>query len=292
LRDFTQAPWNLPPLGEGRPAPADLLERRTGMRALNAIQIGDPAAPVRESVWGGVACIEAAAAGATATFLYLHGGGYRLGEAGTWAGLASRIAAAAGVRVVVPDYRLAPEHPFPSALHDACRVYVALCEAGARPSFVGGDSAGGGLACSLVLAAIEADLLLPAGAILISPWLDLVPDAPSFQRCAASDSAFSSEAASAAAEQYLQGQTARHRLLSPLSADLTLFPPCWITASASEVLVDESLALAQRLTIARRANLLRIECDMPHAWPIIAPGAAGTAEAIAGIAAFIKGHAP
>jgi monoterpene epsilon-lactone hydrolase len=292
LSDFMEIPWNLPPLGEGRAAPADLLERRKGMRALNGLQIIDLAAPVRESVLGGVACIEAAPPGATTTFLYLHGGGYRLGEAGTWAGVASRIAAAAGVRVVVPDYRLAPEHPFPAALHDACSVYAALYEPGGAAPFVGGDSAGGGLACSLILAVLSAGMPPPAGAILVSPWLDLVPEAPSFQRCAASDAAFSAEAARAAADQYLQGQAARQPLLSPLSADLTGFPPSWIAASAAEVLVDQSVALAQRLTIARRPNVLRIERDMPHAWPVIVPDAAETADAIAGIAAFMKGRAP
>ena len=291
MSDLTESSWNLPPLGEGYAAPAGLVDRRIGMRALNTMQIFDPSAPVRESIWGGVACFEAVPPEATTTLLYLHGGGYRLGEAGTWAGLASRIAAAAGARVVVPNYRLAPEHPFPAAIHDSCSVYAALSETGGLPPFVGGDSAGGGLACSLIVAAIAAGVPLPPGAILVSPWLSLVPGAPSFQRCAASDSAFSAEAACAAADQYLQGQTAEHALLSPLSADLTCFPPCWITASAAEVLVDQSHALALRLTIAGRPNVLRIERNMPHAWPVVAPGAAETAAAIAGIAAFIRERA-
>jgi epsilon-lactone hydrolase len=292
LRDFTETPWNLPPLQGGYAAPPDLLDRRTGMRAITDLQIADTRASVHEIVFGSVTCVEVVPPEATATFLYLHGGGYRLGEAEIWVGLASRIAIAAGIRVVVPAYRLAPEHPFPAAIHDACSVFVALCQANTPPPFVGGDSAGGGLACSLVLAAIEARVPLPPGAILISPWLDLVPQAPSFDRCAGSDTAFSTESARAAATQYLQKETPGHRLLSPLSADLTAFPRCWITASTTEVLVDQSLALAQRLTIHNRPSILRIEEDMPHVWPIVVPGAPQTAESIAGIAAFIKGHAP
>lgn len=280
----------LPPERAGSPAPAELVEKRAQLRVLERIQISDPSATTAIVRIGGVECIQAAAPGATATLIFLHGGAYRLGEARTWTGLATRIAAAAGVRVILPDYRLAPEHPFPAALRDACTVYDALAETGTT-LFVGGDSAGGGLACSLVLAALKSTAPIPAGVALISPWIDLIPSAASFQRCADSDAAFSAAAAENAAGQYLQGQAPDHGLLSPLHADLANFPPCWIAASASEVLVDQSVTLAQRLTIAGRPHVLCIEGEMPHAWPMIVPGADETAAVIDGIAGFIRRHA-
>ncbi|MFN3727665.1 MAG: alpha/beta hydrolase [Allosphingosinicella sp.] len=280
----------LPPERSGKGAPAELVERRAQMQAFERIQVSDPAVPATTVTIAGVSCIEVAASESSTTLIFLHGGGYRMGEARTWTGLATRIAAAAGVRVIVPDYRLAPEHPFPAALRDAGAVYDALADPGAT-LFVGGDSAGGGLACSLVLAALATGAPIPAGVTLISPWLDLVPTAPSFQRCAESDKAFSAAAAADGAAQYLQGQAPDHEFLSPLTADLTDFPPCWIAASASEVLVDQSVSFAQRLTLAQRTHSLCIERDMPHAWPMIVPEAEETTAAIAGIANFIRRNA-
>lgn len=260
------------------------------MNALAALQIFDPVATISELAPGGVAAIEAAPASPRGTLLYFHGGGYRLGEAGTWAGLASRIATAARVTVIVPDYRLAPEHPFPGALHDAMTVYHAVCAAETGPIFVGGDSAGGGLACSLVATLSAASGVIPAGILLVSPWLDLTPDAPSFDRCAETDTTFSRTAAVAAARHYLQNQDPRHPLLTPLQSDLAHFPPSFIAASATEVLIDQALELASSLGRAGRPFDLRVEADCPHAWPILQPAAPETASLIAAMASFIARH--
>ena len=107
--------------------------------------------------------------------LYLHGGGYRIGSAACYRGFGSHLAAAVGASVVVIDYRLAPEDPFPAAVDDALAAYRWLLDAGTPPSriAIAGDSAGGGLTVATLLAARDAGLPQPAAAACISPWADL-----------------------------------------------------------------------------------------------------------------------
>jgi len=151
--------WRLPPLRQGRPASADLEQRRT--RAASAPP-GE--APAGEQTIGGVRCLLVGQESAAATILYFHGGGYRMGSPRAWLAYARRVATAADARLILPFYRLAPEHPFPAALHDAASVYQALT--GEGPVVVAGDSAGGGLAAALCIAAHEAGRT-PAGVILV-----------------------------------------------------------------------------------------------------------------------------
>lgn len=279
---MAEAGWIVPELRTGVQADAALIERRTAMRALDAIQIIDPGAVVSAQTIAGVPCVVAEAPDAWATLVYTHGGGFRLGEPETWTGFASRLAMAAGLRVVVPGYRLAPEHPFPAALHDLVAVYRAL----EGPKLVGGDSAGGGLACSLALVAGEAGV--PAeGVMLLSPWLDLTVEAASYTDCAASDPAFSAEAAREAAAQYLAGADAGAPLASPLrQSSLAGFPPVWVAVGGGEVLRDDTLDFARRLACEGGTVTLSVEPALPHVWPILMPGHEATASAIAGMAAF------
>lgn len=282
----TDAGWLLPPLRDGATANAIVMETREAMRGLAALQIVDPGAHVSRAVIGGVDCVVAGVPGAQATLLYMHGGGFRLGEATTWTGLASRLAVAAGLRVVVPDYRLAPEHPFPAALHDIAAVYRALAGEHGGPPLLGGDSAGGGLACSLALAARDAGVPSP-GVILLSPWLDLSVTAESYASCAHSDQMFSRAAATEAAAQYLAGQDALTPLASPLHApSLADFPPVWITVAGGEVLRDDTLAFANRLAREGGTVTLSVRPALPHVWPVMLPAAPETADSIAEIATF------
>src|SRR5690625_2823631 len=109
------------------------------------------------------------------TVLYLHGGAYTAGSPNTHASLTSHLAQASKTTVWVPDYRLAPEHPFPAALEDALACYQALLSQGVSPEqlTVAGDSAGGGLTLSLMLRQKAEKLPLPKGIVLLSPWADL-----------------------------------------------------------------------------------------------------------------------
>ncbi len=131
--------------------------------------------------------------GYSATLLYMHGGGYRLGSARGFAAYTSHLAAACKVRVVSVDYRLSPEHPFPAALTDCRNAYVGLLGSGAEPHqvVVGGDSAGGGLAAALLIELKMQGIPSPAAAVLLSPWADLRVVNESYTQNAETDQLFS-----------------------------------------------------------------------------------------------------
>lgn len=220
----------------------------------------------------------------TMTVLYLHGGGYRFGSAALAVPFASRVAAAAGVRVVCAEYRLAPEHPFPAALHDCARVYEHLNDGSI---VVLGDSAGGGLGAALSLAARQAQVPLPRAQILLSPWVDLECATATYESRADSDEVFSRSAALDAAAMYCQGHDRRDPLVSPLFADLTGLPPTLLLAAGDEVLLGDSLALAERLALAGAPVQLIVEPGLQHVWPILWPELPQSEQALSVIAAFL-----
>ncbi len=288
---------SLPAERIGEPAPPELLARRARMPAVWTQEMLTPGATARDATIGGVRCLvcapdpgRTAVADGTAAILYLHGGGYRLGSPAGWANFASRLAVAAGCRIVVPYYRLAPEHPFPAALHDALAVYRGLIAAGARPPLVGGDSAGGGLAVAVALACRSASAALPGGLILLSPWVDLTVGNPSYLS-RPGDLLFPRAAAEEAARQYLQGHAARDPLASPVEGDLTGFPPVLLFASEDECLIDDALALQARLVAARVPVETHLVPGMTHVWPVIAPDLPQSKSAITAIAGFVASWA-
>ena len=220
--------------------------------------------------------------------MHFHGGGFRLGSAAGSAAFGTRMADAAHVRVVLVDYALAPEHPFPAGLHDALHVYDAVrAEPSGLPILVGGDSAGGGLATSLVVAALAVDMPLPSGVTLFSPWLDLTVTADSYDTRARSDLLFSAASATAAADLYLQGWDPRDPLASPALADLHGFPPTLLFVGSEEVLLDDALALANALSRAGSTVSLHSVAGMQHVWPTIWPDVPESATALRLLAAFV-----
>lgn len=272
--------WTLPPLRAGRPADPDLQERR--VRAAG-VRTGDE--PVIERTVGDVRCLIVNDEGSGLTLLYFHGGGYRLGSPVTYIPLAQKIAALCDARIVMPFYRLAPENPFPAALHDAAALYDALVESG--PVIVGGDSAGGGLAAALCIVARRAGAM-PAAAVLLSPMLDFLATDSSYDANAATDAFFSRQAVEDCAALYLQGADGRDPLISPLYADADAFPPLLILAGGHEVLLGEAVRLANRVALANRRVTLHVAPDMGHVWPILAPLEPASTEAVAAIAEFIR----
>lgn len=282
----------LPPLRPGTSADVTVLEMREGFRAFGASQIIDPDARVTNAVIGGVDCVIVEAGDVRATMLYMHGGGFRVGEPATYLGLASRLAIRAGLRIVLAAYRLAPEHPFPAALHDGFSVYRALVAGTADgipacTPLMAGDSAGGGLAAALALAARDAGTPPPA-VLLLSPWLDLTARGDSFETCAENDMMFSREAAIACADHYLAGQDPMQGYASPLHIQtLVGFPRLWVTVSGSEVLRDDTITFATRLAREGGTVTMSVRPDLPHVWPVILPEAPVTTDTIAEMAAFI-----
>jgi len=221
------------------------------------------------------------------TIAYFHGGGYRLGSAAGSTAWGSRLAKATGSRVVVVDYRLAPEIPFPAAVHDAAAVYDALRAESGGAVFAGGDSAGGGLAAALAVACVSAGFAPPDALVLLSPWLDMTCSSDTFESRAATDQLFSKQSATEAASMYLQGHDPEDALVSPLFADLDGFPPSIILAGGHEVLLDDALGFGSRLARAGVSVETHIVRGMQHVWPTLFPDLPESARALQVIAGFV-----
>ncbi len=200
--------------------------------------------------------------------LYLHGGAYCIGSPISHRPLAARLAHEAGCLAVVPDYRLAPEHVFPAAVDDGLASYRALLEEGFAPEriVIAGDSAGGGLTLATVLAAREAGLPLPAGLFVISPWSDLTSSGPSYAAKAATDPMISAEGLEQSIAAYLGDQSPEHILASPNRGDYTGLPPILIQVGSEEVLLSDSIGLAERAAMAGTEVRLEVWPEMIHVW--------------------------
>jgi acetyl esterase/lipase len=228
-------------------SPADLQELRTAYEGLHAQFEPPPDIGVRSVNAGGVPALLLAPQQPQqpqqedrATMLYLHGGGHVAGSAFGYRPLAGALAEAAGTSVVVPDYRLAPEHPFPAAVEDAMRAYMWTRDRGATRIIVAGDSSGCGLVLSLLLSLKQRNLPMASGTVLFCPWVDLVAagrDRPPAHEL--------DEIRRAAAGLYLGGHPADDPLVSPLSADLTGLPTMLIQAATGDPLLGEARELAE-----------------------------------------------
>jgi acetyl esterase/lipase len=181
-------------------------------------------------------------------FLLLHGGGFNSGSPRTHRKLAAHLSRAAHMRVLTPEYRLAPEHPFPAGVKDALQVYRWLTAQGIDPQHivVGGDSAGGGLVLSMLLALRDAGAQLPRAAVLLSPWTDLTVSSPSHRSNRKYDPVVSAEGLRESALWYAGERDPADPILSPLFADLSGLPPMLIHVGSDEALLDDSRVLADR----------------------------------------------
>ena len=282
--------WKLPAERSSTfPTPDDLVARREGAAAMLGGALTEGVRVIAADL-GGVACVVAEPAAPLANIVWFHGGGYRLGSAEGSKVFASRLASIASVRIVMVDYRLAPEHPYPAAVVDATRVYDAVLADPSWnpvPTFAAGDSAGGGLALALAVAARDAGAPVPAGLVLLSPWADLRNQAASYEANAATDPLFSLDSATGATEMYLQGHDATDPYVSPALADPTGLPPALVIASTDETLRDDSLAVASLLGRARIAVQLQLVPDTQHVWPTLFPDHPATLPALEDIATFV-----
>ncbi len=227
---------------------------------------------------------------ADAAVLHFHGGGYVLGSPATTRTVTAGLARHSGLPVLAPDYRLAPEHPFPAAVADAVAVYSELLAGGLAPGriVVSGDSAGGGLAMALLLRLRDRGLPLPAGAVGISPLLDLTLSSPSIDANLATDPQVTREFLETAVEHYLpSGADPKAPQASPVFADLTGLPPLLLQAGGDETLLDDSVRFGEA---AEAAGVdVTVECweAMMHVWHAYAPRFPEAEAAFAAIAAWI-----
>jgi monoterpene epsilon-lactone hydrolase len=222
--------------------------------------------------------------------LYFHGGGFQMGSIETHRTLAAAIAAAAGVRVLSVNYRLAPEHRFPAPLEDALAAYEWLLAGGLAPRHVAlaGDSAGGGLAVSLLLALKARGRALPAAAALMSAWTDMEASGESFASRSAADPFHQRAMIRALAKAYLgPGGEARDPLASPLHGDLSGLPPLLIQVGDNETVLDDSRRLAERAKSAGVTAELEIWPGMFHVFQLYAAELPEARDAVARIGAHL-----
>jgi acetyl esterase/lipase len=279
---------DLPPQRPGAPASPELVQRRAMIAAGVAQAAWRNGAGWVEDDLGGVRVLRFAPPGRpAAAMLHLHGGGFRLGAPEMVGAFATALAASCGIEIVVPAYRLAPEHPFPAGLSDARSVLAALHGQGAGRIILSGDSAGGGLAASLTALAPSLGVR-PVGLILLSPWLDLTVTSGSYRDHAEADKLFSKTSAQEAAELYLQGLSPRHPLASPLYGPLAAFPETLINVSEHEVLLDDGRRFADALRTAGVKVTLLSTPDMEHVAVTRDLRLHGAAEAFAAIEDFVR----
>jgi monoterpene epsilon-lactone hydrolase len=226
--------------------------------------------------------------------LYLHGGGYVICGPHTHRDLAGRLAKAAGVSVLLLDYRLAPEHPYPAAVDDAVAALQWLQDHGptgpmpARATFVAGDSAGGGLTLATLVSAREAGHRLPAAAVTISAWADLACTGTTLRTRAEVDPMVTEPLLRRMAHAYVAGGDPRQPLASPLYAALHGLPPLLMQVGDAEVLLDDTTRIAEKAKATGVDVTVEIYPEMIHIFQLFAPVLPEGQEAIERIGVFLK----
>ncbi|MGI9603956.1 MAG: alpha/beta hydrolase [Acidimicrobiales bacterium] len=224
--------------------------------------------------------------------LYFHGGGYCLGSLDSHRRHVANLSRAAQVRCLHLDYRLAPEHPFPAAITDAVAAYDALLASGENPDHVavGGDSAGGGLTMATMISLRDAGSPLPAAAALLSPWVDLALTGGSHQSRAEADPLIDAGAMEALSRWYLGDTAPDDPLASPVYADLTGLPPTLIDCGDAEVLLDDSVMLAERMQAAGVEVDHQVWPEMIHVFQVFAGMAPEAQAGVDRIGEFLGRH--
>ncbi|MET0537550.1 MAG: alpha/beta hydrolase [Xanthobacteraceae bacterium] len=230
--------------------------------------------------------------GSARDILYLHGGGYVLGSPLLFRDLTWRLAKSARARVLCIDYRLAPEHPYPAALEDSIAAYRWLLGAAGSPNriVVMGDSAGGGLALAMLLKLRDEGTPLPGAVVALSPWTDLTLTGASLRTNTEGGPTCKSEDFSIFAAWYLAGVDPSTPYASPLFGNLAGLPPVLIQVGSDEMLLDDSVRIAEKLRCAGGQVELEIWPRMPHGWHLYARIVPEGQRAITQIGEFVQAN--
>ena len=269
-----------------------LEERRAAFTPGGRLHLVPDDVLVRQVSAGGVPAHWLAAPGADAdrVLLFLHGGGYELGSLRSDGELAARLGRASGMRVLLPEYRLAPEHAFPAAIDDVLAAWRWLCTdqgLSTRSIAVAGDSAGGGLAVALIVAARDAGEAMPAAAVLMSPTVDLSSSGASMTERVDQDPISTPDMLRQFAADYLAGADPRTPLASPLFASLSGLPPLLVQVGTADLLLSDSERLARTAAEAGVDVSLEIGKGLPHVYQIML-GTPEAAEATEHIGTFLR----
>ncbi len=224
--------------------------------------------------------------------LYFHGGAYCLCSINTHRSMAAHIAEAARARVLLIDYRLAPEHPFPAAVEDAVDAYNALLDWGMESGniVIAGDSAGGGLALALLVNLRDASAPLPVAAVCISPWTDLSLSGESMITNAKADVMLNYQTLEQSAGYYLNGVNANTPLASPVFADLHELPPLLIQVGTDEIILSDATRVAEKARAVGVDVTLEVWASMQHSWQFAADFVPEGQKAIERIGVFMQRH--
>jgi epsilon-lactone hydrolase len=272
----------------------DVAESRARYEKMGAFLGGAPDAKCEKVDADGVPAEWVAAPGidGTRAILYLHGGGYVIGSINTHRRLAYDLSAASGARVLVIDYRLAPEHPFPAAIDDATAAWRWLMQQGFSTGklAIAGDSAGGGLTIATLVNLRDKKLGLPGCAVAISPWVDLEGLGNSITARAAQDPMVQKNGLLQMAALYLNGQDAKAPLAAPLHAELKGLPPILVQVGSAETLLDDATRIAEKLHTAGVDVTLAVWPNMLHVFPFFAPILSEGRDGCREIGSFIRGR--
>jgi epsilon-lactone hydrolase len=225
--------------------------------------------------------------------LYLHGGGYVMGSINTHRAMIARIARASHAKALALDYRMAPEHPFPAAVDDACAAYRWLIAQEYKPGriVIAGDSAGGGLTLATLLALRDSGAPLPAAAIPISPWTDLEGTGASVETRAAADPMVDKEGLLRMGKMYIGDRNPKNPLASPIYADYKGLPPMLIQVGDAEILLDDATRVAESARAAGVKVELEAWPEMFHVWHVFAKILPEGQQAIDRIGEYVLQHA-
>ena len=221
--------------------------------------------------------------------LYLHGGGYVIGSNTGYREFAGRLSRAARAKVLLINYRLAPENPFPAAVDDAVMSYRWLLEQGVSPEriMIAGDSAGGGLTLATLVALRDAGEALPACATCFSPWVDLEGEGDSAQPGAVDDPMVALEGLQDMARQYA-GTDLRNPLAAPLYADLSGLPPLLVFVGTREILKDDATRVVDNARAAGVDTTLSVGEGLIHVWQVFP--LPESAESLEQVSEFVGKH--
>lgn len=263
-------------LGMQKNPPADIIFDQTTLRGVPTERISAPGTSTH------------------AALFYIHGGGWVAGSPKNHRPLTWRLTRQLGIPIYAPDYRLAPEHPFPAGLDDCLAAWRALLDTGLPASsiVIGGDSAGGNLALALALRLKDENLPLPAALVCLSAATDLASTGASITSNARADALFIPEMMATVEARYFPGHDAREPYISPLYGDAKGLPPTLFQVGATEMLLDDSTRMAAKIRDAGGAAELEVWPKVWHVWHLMADRLPEGEKAIANIVAFIRKHLP
>lgn len=229
-------------------------------------------------------------AGKDKVILYFHGGGLVVGSIKAHRGIVAKFVEGSGISALLFDYALAPEHPFPAGLNDCVAAYQYLLDQGIKPSNIVfmGDSGGGNLVFTTVLALKEKGSPMPAAVVALSPWTDLTNSGESWETNAKNDSLTWKKSQTIFAEYYCGDNDPRTPLISPLFGDLAGLPPMAIYAGGHESMLSDSTRFAEKAQAAGVDVKLTIGAGLFHCYPACAPLFPEATEAKDDICLFIR----